>query len=62
MRPCGPCTLVCTQNVDLVDKIPVRLLHVLEADVSQDTGIVDEDIDTSKVINRGLDDILSILY
>jgi hypothetical protein len=47
--------------VDLVDKLPVRLLHVLEADITQDTGVVDEHIDAPKSINRRLDDLLAIL-
>jgi hypothetical protein len=47
--------------VDLVDQVPVGLLHVLEADITQDTGVVDENIDTPKSIDRGLNDVLSIL-
>jgi hypothetical protein len=61
MRPCGSCALVCTKDVDLVDQVPVGLLHVLEAYITQDTGVVDENIDTPKSIDRGLNDVLSIL-
>jgi hypothetical protein len=54
--------LVCTLDVDVVDEIPVRLLHVLEADIAQDAGIVDEHIDAPKGIDGRLDDGLSILH
>lgn len=52
--------LVCSLDVNLVDKIPVLLLHVLEADIAQNAGIVDEHIDAPKVVNGRLDDGLSI--
>ena len=61
MRPCGSCALVCTEDVNLIDQVPIGLLHVLEADIAQDTGVVDEDIDAPKSIDCGLDDVLSIL-
>lgn len=61
MRPRGSRALVCTEDVDLVDEVPVRLLHVLEADIAQDTGIVDEHIDAPKGIDRSLDDPVAIL-
>jgi hypothetical protein len=47
--------------VNLVDQVPVCLLHVLEANISQDTSVVDEDVDTTKSINCSLDDVFSIL-
>jgi hypothetical protein len=47
--------------VDPVDQIPVRLLHILEADVSQDTSVVDEDIDAAECVDSCLDDGVSIL-
>jgi hypothetical protein len=47
--------------VNVVDEVPVRLLHVLEADITEDTGIVDEDIDAPEGINGRLDDVLAIL-
>jgi hypothetical protein len=55
------CTLVCSLYVDVVDEVPIRLLHVLEADISQNAGIVDEDINATKGINGRLDDGFSIL-
>lgn len=61
VRPCSSCALVCSKNVNLIDEVPISLLHVLEADVAQDTSVVDEDIDTPKGINGSLNDPVSIL-
>lgn len=44
-----------------VDKIPILLLHVPEANIPKDTSIVDEDIDTSEVLDGGINDLLAIL-
>lgn len=44
-----------------VDQVPIRLLHVLEADIAQNAGIVDEDIDTTEGVDGRLDDGLAIL-
>jgi hypothetical protein len=55
-------TLVCSLDVDVVDEIPVRLLHVLEADISQNAGIVDEDIDATERVDGRLDDGFSVLH
>ena len=59
--PCGMCALVCSVDMDAVDQIPVRLFHVLETDISQDTGVVDEDINTSECVDGRLDDGLTVL-
>lgn len=59
--PCCACALVCSFDVDLVDEIPVLLLHVLEADIAQNAGIVDEHIDAPEIVNGRLDDGVSIL-
>lgn len=48
--------------MDPVDKIPVRVLHVLEADIAQDTGVIEKHIDATKVLDGGLDDSLTILH
>ena len=53
--------LVCSKDVDPVDQIPVCLLHVLEADIAQDTRIVDEDINAAESVDSSLDDGLSVL-
>jgi hypothetical protein len=44
-----------------VDQVPVLLLHVLEADIAQDAGVVDEHIDAAKGVDGRLDDGLSVL-
>lgn len=47
--------------MDLHDQVPVLILDVLEADISQDTGIVDEDIDSAESTDGSLDDALAVL-
>jgi hypothetical protein len=47
--------------VDVVNQVPIRLLHVLEADISQNAGVVDKDIDSAEGIDSGLNDGLAIL-
>ena len=47
--------------MDLEDQIPIRLLHVLEADIAQDAGVVDEDVDAAKSIDGSLDNGFAIL-
>lgn len=42
------------------NEIPVLILHVLEGDVSENTSIVDEDIDAAEAVNGSLNDLLSI--
>ena len=46
--------------MDLVNEFPVCLLHVLEADITENTGVVDEDIDAPEGIDCGLDDPIAI--
>jgi hypothetical protein len=47
--------------VDSVDQVPVGLFHVLKADIAQNAGVVDKDIDTAKGVNGRLDNGLTIL-
>lgn len=47
--------------MNTVDEIPVRVLHVLEADIPQDTRVVEKHIDTAKVLDGSLDDSLAVL-
>jgi hypothetical protein len=61
MRPCGSGTLVCTPDVHLHDQIPVGILHVLEANVSEDSRIVDQDVDSAKGLDGCVDDLVAIL-
>lgn len=51
---------VGTFNVDFDDQIPVFILHVLEADVPQDARIIDQYIDSSKVLYGCLNYALAI--
>lgn len=46
----------------LHDQIPVIIFHVLEADIAQDAGIVDENVDPAKSLDGCLDDLLAILH
>lgn len=43
------------------NQIPVLVAHVLEGDVSQDTGIVDQDVNAAVILDGGLDDAVAIL-
>jgi hypothetical protein len=40
--------------MDCRDQIPVGILHVLEADVAQDSCIVEQNIDTAKCFDGSL--------
>jgi hypothetical protein len=48
--------------VDLEDQVPILVLDILEADVSQDTSVVDEDVDTAERLDRSVDDLVAVLY
>jgi hypothetical protein len=48
--------------MDVHNEIPVLILHVLEADVPQDASIVNQDVNTSKVLDSRLNDLLAICY
>ncbi len=61
VRPSGTGALVGTGDVDLHNEIPVLVCEVLEADVMEDTGIVDEDIDAAKGVDGGVDDLVAKL-
>lgn len=47
--------------MNLHDQVPVLVLHVLEGDISQNTGIVDQDINAAKSLDGSLDDLLAVL-
>ena len=59
VRPCGKSALVCTSDVNLGEKIPIPIGQVLEADVTQDTGVVEEDIDATEGLDGSVDDLVS---
>jgi hypothetical protein len=46
--------------MDIHNQIPVLVLHVLKADIPQDTSIVDEDIDSAIVLDGSLDDLVAV--
>lgn len=37
------------------------VLHVLEADIPKDTGIVNENINSTKILDSGIDDSVALL-
>ena len=47
--------------MNLEDQVPILILHVLEADITQDSSIVEQDMYASKALNRSLNDRLAIL-
>ncbi len=48
--------------MDLEYQIPILIFHILEADISEDSSIIDEDVYPAKVLNGGLNDCFSILH
>jgi hypothetical protein len=53
--------LVCAVGVNFVDQIPILILHVLEADITEDTSVVDENIDPAEVLDGSLNDGFTVL-
>jgi len=61
----GPGSLgdrVGTLEVNLVHQVPVGLFHLQKAHISQDAGVIDDNVDATKVINGRLDDGLTVLH
>ena len=48
-------------HVDLVDEVPIGLCHLLERDIAQDAGVVDQDVELAPRVDRGLDDLIAVL-
>ena len=46
--------------MDIHNQVPVLVLHILECHISEDTSVVEQDIDAAIGFNRGLDDLLAI--
>lgn len=46
-------------NIDNI--VPLLVGHVGKSLVTEDTGVVDQDIDSAKVVDGGLDDSITIL-
>ena len=47
--------------MDPINKIPVLILHVLEADITENTGIVEQDVNTTKILDGSLNDFVTKL-
>jgi hypothetical protein len=47
--------------VDVLNQIPILVLNVLEADIAENTSVVDEDIDAAEGLDSSIDDFLSVL-
>ena len=47
--------------MDLVDEIPVLVLHILKRNITQDTGVIDQNINSAKVLDGRVNDGLAIL-
>jgi len=61
VRPGSAGGLVAALDVDLEDEVPVGILHVLEADIAEDTGVVDDDINAAELLDGSLDDLVAVL-
>jgi hypothetical protein len=42
------------------DQVPILILHVLKADIAEDTSVVDEDVDATERLDGGFDDPLAV--
>jgi hypothetical protein len=51
---------VGASGVDSHDDIPLLISHVGKCLITQDTGVVNEDVDATVVVDRGLDDGFSV--
>ncbi len=47
-------------NVNLVNQVPVGIAHLDEALVTQDTGVIDDNVNTAKVVHGALNDFLAV--
>jgi len=60
--PCSSSTLIGTLDMNIHNKVPVLVLHILEADIPKDARIVDQNVDAPEVLDSGLNDLLAICY
>ena len=42
------------------DQVPVTIFHVLEADITENTGVVKKDIDATEVLDGCLNNLVAI--
>lgn len=47
--------------MDAVDQVPVLVLHILETDIPQDSGVIKQHIDATEILDRSFNDTLAIL-
>ena len=43
------------------DQVPVRISHIPEADISQNPGVVNQNINPAEAFNSCLDDLLALV-
>lgn len=53
--------LVGTAEVDVEDGVPQAVVHVVEGLVTEDTGVVDDDVNAAKGVDGTLDDGVAVL-
>src|SRR5690606_23020961 len=58
--PGGAGNLVGTLDVDLVDQVPVGVLHLVERLVAQDAGFVHDHVDAAEAVQRALHDLATV--
>jgi hypothetical protein len=46
----------------LDDQIPIVISHVLEADITQDAGVINKDVDPAEGPDSRIDDTIAVLY
>jgi hypothetical protein len=60
VRVCGLGDLVGASGVDSHDDVPLLISHVGEGLVTEDSGVVDENVNAAVVVDCGFDDSFSI--
>jgi len=61
VRPRSLADLVCAAKVDIKDLMELLVVHVGECLVAQDTGVVDDNVDTAESIDRSLYHSVTVL-
>ena len=47
--------------MDFNDQVPIGIRHILEADIPQNTSIINEDINSAKCLYCSIDNLLAVL-
>lgn len=47
--------------MNFVNQIPILILHILKADISKNSSVVDQDIDAAKGLDSGIYDLVAEL-